>query len=156
MTFNNVHQIFSTNLTNIHKCLDKILFSNRIESKKIPTKKKIQFGAKKVFFLGICECWSNWWKKFGVHCWTSCKITAQTDKNSGNESKIRLTGKKSSFYAHFFTPRIFYQKTREFWTPFFTFFGNFSTFSNYKVHDWTKETGPIEFGQKINSGEGVD
>ena len=32
MKFNNVHQIFSTNLTNIHKCLEEILFTRRTES----------------------------------------------------------------------------------------------------------------------------
>jgi hypothetical protein len=36
----------------------------------------IHFGAKKVFFLSVFGCWSNWWKKFRVHCWTTCKITA--------------------------------------------------------------------------------
>ena len=99
MKFNNVHQIFSTNLTNIHKCLEKILFSRRSESKKNPTKKKIQFDAKKVFFLSICECWSNWWKKFRVHCWTSSRITAQTDKKCGNESIILLMSKNPLFYG---------------------------------------------------------
>ena len=101
MKLNNVHWIFSTNLTNIHKRLEKILFSRRSESKKNPTKKEIQFDAKKVLFLSIYGCWSNWWKKFGVHCWTSCKIMAQTDKYCGNESIILSKSKNPSFYALF-------------------------------------------------------
>ena len=44
-----------------------------------------------------------------------CKvIMALTDKNSGNESKIRLTSKILPFYTHIFTNSIFDQKTREF------------------------------------------
>ena len=138
MKFNNVHQFDQH-----PQMLRKIPFSHQTESKKIPTKKKIQFGAKKVFFLSICGCWSNWWKKFGVHCWASCKIRTPTDKNCGNESKIRLTHKIRRFMPIFLPPGFLTKKHVNFGHPFLTFFGNFSTFSNYKVHDWTKETGPI-------------
>ena len=72
---------------------------------------------KKYFFLSICGCWSNWWKKFGVHCWTSCKIRTPTDKYCGNESKIRLTSKNPPFYTPIFTFQINDQKTREFRQP---------------------------------------
>jgi hypothetical protein len=41
-------------------------------------------------------------------------MTAPTDNNSGNDSKIRLTCKIPSFYTHIFTPLIFYQKAHEF------------------------------------------
>jgi hypothetical protein len=156
MKFNNVHQIFSTNLTNIHKCLENILFSRRTESFFLSKFFLIHFGATKVVFLSICECWSNWRKKFGVHCWTSCKIRTPTDKNCGNESKIRLTHKIRRFTPICLPHGFLTKKHMNFGHPFLTLFGNFSTFSNYKVHDWTKETGPIEFGWKINSGEGVD
>ena len=64
----------------------------------------IHFGAKKVFFLSICGCWSNWWKKFRVHCGTSCKIGTPTDNNCGNESKIRLTHKIRHFMPTFLPP----------------------------------------------------
>jgi hypothetical protein len=72
MQFNNVHKIVSTNLTNIHKCLEKILFTCRTGSFFCRKFLLIHFGAKKVFFLSISGCWSNWWKQFRVHCWTSC------------------------------------------------------------------------------------
>jgi hypothetical protein len=38
-----LHEICSTNLTNTHKCLEKIPFSRRSESKKNFDKKRIQF-----------------------------------------------------------------------------------------------------------------
>jgi hypothetical protein len=117
MKFNHVHQIFSTNLTNTHKCLEKILFTRRTESFFCLNFFLIQFSAKKVVFLIICGCWSNWWKKFGVHCWTSCKIRTPTDKYRGNESKIRLTSKNLPFYTPILTFQINDQKTREFRQP---------------------------------------
>ena len=43
----------------------KYFFLRRSESKKIPTKKMIQFD---VFFLSLFGYWSNWWTKFCVHC----------------------------------------------------------------------------------------
>ena len=95
---------FSTNLTSIHKCLEKILVSRQSESKKISTKEKIQFGAKKVYFLSIRGCWSNWWKQFRVHCATPCKIMATGYKNCGNESKIHLTHKIRRFTPIFLAP----------------------------------------------------
>ena len=52
--------------------------------------------------------------KFCVHWGTSCKISDPTDKDCGNESKIRLTSKNSLFYAPSFTFQINDQKTREF------------------------------------------
>jgi hypothetical protein len=47
MKFNNVHQIVSANLTNIHKCLEKYFFPAEVNQKKFQQKKKIQFDAKK-------------------------------------------------------------------------------------------------------------
>jgi hypothetical protein len=139
MKFNNVHEMLSTNLTNIHKCLAKILFF-------APKWIKFKFRQKKRFSLAQKNIFSkHLWMlvNFRVHCWTSCKIRTPTDKNCGNESKIRLTLKIRRFTPIVLPPQIFYQKTREFWTPFLTFFRNFSTFSNYEVHDWTKEIVPI-------------
>ena len=49
-----------------------------------------------------------------IHCGIPCKITDPTDKNCGNERKIRLTSKNSLFYAPIFTFQINDQKTREF------------------------------------------
>ena len=148
MKFNNVHQILSTNLTNTHKCLEKILFSRRSESKKNPEKKKIQFGAKKVFFLSICGCWSNWWKKFGVHCWTSCKIRTPTDKYCGNESKIRLTHKIHRFMPIFLPPGFLTEKHVNFGHPFWPFLEIFQHFLTIRSMIEPKKQVPFNLVEK--------
>ena len=85
----------------------------------------IHFGAKKVFFLSICGCWSNWWKKCCVHCGTSCKIRTPTDKNCGNESKIRLTHKIRRFMPTFLPPGFLTKKHAKMGTFLNAFFSLF-------------------------------
>jgi hypothetical protein len=72
--------------------------------KKIPTKKKDSVRRDKSIISKHLWMLVKLVEKFGVHCWTSCKITAQTDKYCVNESKIRFVSKNSSFYAHFLPP----------------------------------------------------
>ena len=55
------------------------------------------------FFIGI---FVFRWKKFHVHCGTSCKIRTPTDKNCGNESKIRLTHKICRFTPIFLPSKL--------------------------------------------------
>ena len=167
MKFHNVHQICSTELTNIQKCLEIILFMRRAESLFFRKFLLIHFGAKKVFFLSICGCWSNWWKKFGVHCWTSCKIRTQTDKYCGNESKIRLTHKIHRFTPIFLPPELLTKKHAKMGTFLNIFFSLFLTkkfpqlvnsrkkpFPTNSVHKWghpqstewpRKNANPLQF-----------
>jgi ABC-type nickel/cobalt efflux system permease component RcnA len=78
-----------------------------------------------IFLIIFGGLWIKY-RKVHVHISTPCKITTLTDKNYGNESKIRLKSKTSQFYAHNFTSSIFDQKTHEFKhfpdTPRFFFF----------------------------------
>jgi hypothetical protein len=155
MKFNNVHDIFSTKLTNIHKCLEKTLFTRRTESLFLSEFFLIHFGGKKVYFLSICQCWSNWWKKFGVHCRTSCKIRTPTDKYCGNGSKIRLTSKNPPFYTPIFTFQINDQKTREFRQPSDISRGHFFRFKLGKAvspeicHKYFYRTDSKKYHQKV-------
>jgi hypothetical protein len=55
------------------------------------------------------------------------KLLSLTDKNRGNESKIHLTRKNLSFYGHFCTPLIFYQKNAKMGTFLNTFVSLFFT-----------------------------
>jgi hypothetical protein len=124
MKFNNVDEIFSTNLTNIHQCLEKILFLLRSESKKIPTKKKIQFNLKKVFFAKHLWMLVKFVEKF---CVTSCKNRTLMDKNCGNESQICLTLKIRRFTPIFLHPGFLTKKTSKMGTLLISFFPIFLT-----------------------------
>ena len=148
MKFNNVHRIFSTNLTNIHKCLEKILFSRRTESFFLSDFFLIHFDARKVFFLSVCGCWSNWWKKFGVHCSTSCKITAKTDKNCGNESKIRFVSKNSSFDTLFLPTKLLTKKHVNLTNILDTPRQQFCAGSRERLMIWWKKQTPFELHNK--------
>ena len=56
------------------------------------------------------------------YCAAPCKISAQSDLISGNDSQNRLAGKKSSFSAQFLTLHNLDQKNMLFWTPFLKHF----------------------------------
>jgi hypothetical protein len=74
-------------LTNLRKCLEKKYLLLRSKSRqKSQEKEKIHFEVQK------CH----------VHRGTSCKITAQTDKFCGNESKIRMTSQIYRFFLMYF------------------------------------------------------
>ena len=57
-------------------------------------------------------------KKILGYCAAPCKISAQSDLISGNDSQNRLAGKKSSFSAQFLTYHNLDLKNMLFWTPF--------------------------------------
>jgi hypothetical protein len=57
-----------------------------------------------------------------IHCCTSCKITAPTDKNCGNESNIRLTHKICRFPPTFLPPRFSTKNCQPFQMHFLNFF----------------------------------
>jgi hypothetical protein len=97
----------------------------------------IQFGAKKVFVLNSCGCWSNWWNIFCVHCCASCKITATSDKNCGNESKIRLTCKIRRCMPIFLSPEFLTKKHAKMGTFLNIFFSLFGPKSSHNW--WTQE-----------------
>ena len=114
MKFNNVHKIFSTNVTNIHKCLQKILFSRQTES----------FFLSEFCFDSLrCEK-----SIFFKHLWMLVKLV---EKIFVYIVKLHV---KSGWHIKFvvlrllFYPPDFWPKNTLKWTPFWTYsFHFFST-----------------------------
>ena len=75
-------------------------FSLQSISKIISEKTKFLASTHKKYYTENVRRVVNW----KLHCATSSKITAPTDKICENESKNHTTSKKSPFSAHFFTP----------------------------------------------------
>jgi hypothetical protein len=92
MKYPNVKEIVSTNLTNIQNCLEEIIFMRQ---------------TKHLWMLVRLA------EKFREHG-TPCKIRTPTDKNCGNEGKIRLMGKFCCFMPIFLPPLFLTKKHMNF------------------------------------------
>jgi hypothetical protein len=99
-------------LTNLQKCLKKILLSPRSETLYLLFMLLvwIYLKAETAFFLGIFRGWSIKYKNNIICIGTSCKITAPLDKFCGNKSKICMTSHNRRFFRRIF-PII------QFWRP---------------------------------------
>ena len=137
-----------------NKFLEKILFTRQTESFFLSEFFLIRFGAKKVFVLSLCGCWSNWWKKCCVHCGTSCKIRTQTDKNCGNESKIRLTHKIRCFTPPFLPPGFLTKKHAKMGTLLISFFSIFLNIINARPMTDRKKPFPMSVVPIWGPGKG--